>query len=381
MRDVTRGLESIAREQRVHRLSGGDQDVVAVARDGKLAAGAVLRIRRGVLLGRDTLRFSGVGEETDADLLGAVATRFYLGRGEEGAVDLPREILVAENFTDRDLMQDILNDQAGRKVRIRVPQRGEKLRLIELAGSNARSSLEERVTALAYAADRADETLYELQSRLDLKVVPRLMACFDVSHLQGAETVASAVVFENGTPKKAEYRHMRIRGDWGNDDYRSMAEVVLRYFRRRVDEEKPLPDLVIIDGGRGQLNAALEALKAIDLSHVAVGSLAKKEEEVFLPGRRDPIRLSRRDPALHLLQRLRDEAHRFAVTYNRKLRSKRTLRSQLEDIPGIGPLRQKALLEHFGSVKAIREARPDQVANLPGFSETLSLRIQTYLKG
>jgi excinuclease ABC subunit C len=159
-----------------------------------------------------------------------------------------------------------------------------------------------------------------------------------------------------------------------------MAEVVLRYFRRRVDEEKPLPDLVIIDGGRGQLNAALEALKAMDLSQVAVASLAKKEEDVFLPGRRDPLRLSRRDPALHLLQRLRDEAHRFAVSYNRKLRSKRALRSQLEDIPGIGPLRQKTLLEHFGSVKAIREARPDQVANLPGFSETLALRILTYLK-
>jgi excinuclease ABC subunit C len=173
---------------------------------------------------------------------------------------------------------------------------------------------------------------------------------------------------------------MRIRGSWGNDDYRSMAEVVLRYFRRRVDEERPLPDLVIIDGGRGQLNAALEALKALDLSHVAVGSLAKREEEVFLPGRKDPLRLSRRDPALHLLQRLRDEAHRFAVSYNRKLRSKRTLRSQLEEIPGIGPRRQKVLLEHFGSVKAIRGARHEELSDLPGFSDNLALRVLAYLK-
>ena len=172
---------------------------------------------------------------------------------------------------------------------------------------------------------------------------------------------------------------MKIRGGWGNDDFRSMGEAVNRYFSRRLKDEEPLPDLVLIDGGKGQLNAALETLERLGLPHVAVASLAKRKEEVFLAGRSDPITLPRRDRALHLLQRLRDEAHRFAVSYNRKLRSKRTLRSQLGDIRGGGPARQKALLRHFGSVRAIRNASAEEIAHLPGIGPELALRILTYL--
>ncbi|MGD8601641.1 MAG: helix-hairpin-helix domain-containing protein, partial [Gemmatimonadota bacterium] len=237
----------------------------------------------------------------------------------------------------------------------------------------------DRVTALAYAADRAEEALYSLQDELDLKVVPRLMVCFDISHIQGAETVGSAVVFENGEPRKAEYRHMRIKGDWGNDDYKSMQETVTRYFRRRRDEEKPIPDLAVIDGGKGQLSAAVSALGELGLPDVAVVALAKKEEEVFVPGRREPVRLDRRDRALHVLQRIRDEAHRFAVRYNRKLRSKRTIRSDLGDIPGIGPRRQTVLLRRFGSLQGVKEASKEEIARVPGFSEALASRILTYL--
>jgi excinuclease ABC subunit C len=379
LRDVSRGLETIAREQRVHRVLGGDQDVMALARDGELAAAIVLRIRRGLLLGRDTHRISNLTDERDADLLSAFASRYYLGRGEEGTLDLPREVLLPEGIPDQNLFESLLSDRAGRKVRLFVPQRGEKRRLVELAGSNARSALEDQVTALAQVADRADEVLYELQDHLDLKVVPRLMACFDISHFQGTETVASAVVFENGTPKKAGYRHMKIRGDWGNDDYRSMGEAVSRYFSRRLKEDQPLPDLVLIDGGKGQLNAARETLESLGLPHVAIASLAKREEEVFLADRPDPVVLHRRDRALHLLQRIRDEAHRFAVAYNRKLRSKRTLTSQLGEIPGVGPARQKALLSHFGSVRAIRNADPEEISRLPGIGPDLALRILTYL--
>jgi excinuclease ABC subunit C len=253
--------------------------------------------------------------------------------------------------------------------------------LVELAETNAHNALEDRVTALAQVADRADDALFDLQDRLDLKVVPRVMVCFDISHLQGSDTVGSAVVFENGTPKKGEYRHMRIKGDWGNDDYRSMTEVVSRYFTRRLEEEKPLPDLVVIDGGKGQLSSALDPLHALELHQVAVVSLAKREEEVFLPGKADPVTLARRDRALHLLQRIRDEAHRFAITYNRKLRSRRTLQSRLEKIPGVGPARQTALLGRFGSVKGVKEAKPEEIARLSGFSPGLALRILTYLKG
>jgi len=239
--------------------------------------------------------------------------------------------------------------------------------------------LEDRVTALAYAADRAEEALFSLQNELDLKVVPRLMVCFDVSHTQGTETVASAVVFENGEPRRTAYRHMRIKGDWGNDDFRSMEEAVTRYFRRARDEGKPLPDLAVMDGGKGQLGAALSALHAVGVTDVAVVALAKKEEEVFLPGRKHAVRLDRRNRALHLLQRIRDEAHRFAVRYNRKLRSKRTLRSDLGDIPGIGPHRQTVLLRRFGSLRGVKEASREDIARVPGFSHALASRILTYL--
>lgn len=381
LRDVSRGLTTIAREQRVHRVQGDDQDVLALARDGELAMAVALRIRRGLLLGRDTLRFQKADEEADQDLLSAFSTRYYLGRGEEGTLDLPREILLSADFPDRVLLERVLSEQAGRRVRVLVPRKGQKRRLVELAESNAHNALEDRVTATARVEDRADEVLFDLQDRLDLKVVPRVMVCFDISHLQGSETVGSAVVFENGTPKKSEYRHMRIRGDWGNDDYRSMSETVTRYFRRRLEEERPLPDLVVIDGGKGQLGAALTPLRELGLEQVAVASLAKREEEVFLPGNPHPVLLARRDPTLHLLQRIRDEAHRFAITYNRKLRTRRTLQSRLEEIPGIGPSRLNALLSHFGSVKGVRDAGPEEIARLPGFSRTLALRVHTYLRG
>ncbi|MSR35546.1 MAG: hypothetical protein EXR95_02715 [Gemmatimonadetes bacterium] len=210
-------------------------------------------------------------------------------------------------------------------------------------------------------------------------MVPRVMVCFDVSHTQGTEVVASAAVFENGEPRKSDYRHMRIRGEWGNDDYRSMAEVVRRWFARRLEESKPLPDLVLIDGGKGQLGAAREALAALGITDVALAALAKREEEIFFPDRPDPIRLDRRDRALHLLQRIRNEAHRFAVRYNRKLRTKRTIRSDIGDIPGIGPARQKALLSRFGSVKGVRAASEEEIARVPGLSRLLAGRVLTYL--
>jgi excinuclease ABC subunit C len=397
LRDVLAGLDALARQQRVERLRGGDYDVVGLARDGDQAATVVLKIRSGVLLGRDTLRFTGIGDESDASLITTFASRYYLSggtrgkggpRGTRGArgtggprgrAHLPREILIPAEFDDRALVEDILSEEAGRRLRVYAPQKGTKARLSELAAENARHALEDRLTALEQVEDRAESVLYDLRDRLDLKVVPRLIVCVDISHHQGAETVGSAVVFENGAPKKSEYRHMRVKGDWGNDDYRSMAEVVSRYFRRRVDEEKPIPDLLVVDGGKGQLSAARGALEELGVTDVALAALAKREETIFRPDRSDPIRLGRKNPALHLLQRLRDEAHRFAVSYNRKLRSKRTLRSDLSEIPGIGPGRQKLLLTRFGSVRGVRTATTQEIARLPGISETLAVRILTYL--
>jgi excinuclease ABC subunit C len=379
LRDVLAGLDTLALGQRVHRTKGGDFDILGLARDGDLGAGVILRVRSGLLLGRESLRFANILHETDAALLGSLLSRYYLGGGEAVLSDLPRQVLIPWDVEDREVLGVVLSEAAKRQVAVSVPRRGANRRLLDLAEQNAHQVLEDRVTALAYAADRADEALFSLQDELDLKVVPRLMACFDISHTQGSETVGSAVLFENGEPKRAGYRHMRIKGAWGNDDFRSMQEVVTRYFRRRLDEAQPLPDLVVIDGGRGQLGAALAALESLGASGVSVVALAKREEEVYVPGKPEPIRLDRRHRALHLLQRIRDEAHRFAVRYNRKLRSKRTLRSDLGDIPGIGPRRQTTLLRRFGSLQGVREASKEEIARVPGFSEALASRVLTYL--
>ncbi len=379
MRDVLAGLDALAKDQRVHRTQGGDLDIVGLARDGELGAGVVLKVRSGLLLGREALRFGKVQHESDADLLGSLLSRYYLGGGEVVLADLPRQVLLPSDVEDRHVLGEVLSEAAGRQVEVIVPKRGGNVRLLELAEQNARHVLEDRVTALAYAADRAEDALYSLQDELDLKVVPRLVVCFDVSHTQGSETVASAVMFENGEPKRAGYRHMRIKGEWGNDDYRSMQEAVTRYFRRRIEEGAPLPDLTVVDGGKGQLGAAMAALESLGVTDVALIALAKKEEEVFVPGRSESVRLDRRNRALHLLQRVRDEAHRFAVSYNRKLRSRRTLRSDLGDIPGIGPRRQTTLLRRFGSLQGVREATKEEIARVPGFSEALASRVLTYL--
>jgi len=363
-------------------VGGGDHDVVGVARDGDLAVGVVMRIRRGVLLGRDALRFEAASGAGDDEVLSSVITRHYLGRGGTAAYDPPAEILLPDAWDDREVFEEVVSDRVGRRVHVRRPKRGEKARLVDLATTNARHLLEEAVGAAAAVAtsrDRADEVLFDLQERLDLKVVPRLMVCFDISHNQGTDVVASAVVFENGEPKKREYRHMRIRGSWGNDDVASMSEAVTRWFGRRLEEEAPLPELCVIDGGKGQLGAAVEALTELGLGDVRVISLAKREEEVFVPGRSDPVVIDRRERALQLLQRIRDEAHRFAVSYNRKLRSKRTIRSELGEIPGVGTRRQQALLTRFGSLKGVREATEEEIARVPGFSRVLAARIRTYL--
>ncbi|MYA65237.1 MAG: excinuclease ABC subunit UvrC [Gemmatimonadetes bacterium] len=379
LRDVLAGLDGIARRQRVHVVGGGDQDVVGIARDGQVAAAVTLLIRGGVLIGRDTLTMSGVEDEAESEIVARSVSHAYLSHGTEAAGTLPREVLLPADFEDRPVLEKILSGRAARKVAVRVPRRGAKVGLVELAVTNARHSLSEQVRKGEVAGPHTEEVLYELQDRLGLKVVPRLIVCFDISHTQGAEAVASAVLFENGEPCRSGYRHMKIRGDFGNDDYRSMEEAVRRYFDRKRSEEGPLPDLALIDGGRGQLGAARAALEAIGLEQVAVAALAKRQEEVYLPGCTNGLRLPRTARSLLLLQRVRDEAHRFAVRYNRKLRSRRTVRSRLGDIPGIGPRRQQALLSRFGSLRGVKEATAADIGRIPGFSEAMGARVLAYL--
>jgi excinuclease ABC subunit C len=380
LRDVLAGLENIERRQRALDLRGGDYDVVGIARDDDRACAVQLRIRGGKLLGRELDFFDNVQDESDAAVLGAATGRMYFGRGQHGLRDLPREVLLPGDFEDRSTVEQLLAETAGRRVVTHIPVKGDKQRLVELANQNTRHQLEERVVLSADAGVRADDLLYDVQVALAMKAVPRLAVCFDISHMSGSEVVGSAITFRNGEPDKNEYRRFRVRGDWGNDDFRSMAEVVARYFRRRLDESLPLPELVLIDGGRGQLAVAVRVAEEMGVTDTTFAGLAKREEEIYFPARAEPLRLPRTSRALRFLQRMRDEAHRFAHGYNSKLRSKRTLTTELNEIPGIGPKRRRALLERFGSVRRLRAASIEDIAALPGFSRALAEQVLSRLR-
>jgi excinuclease ABC subunit C len=248
-------------------------------------------------------------------------------------------------------------------------------RLVDLAEQNARHLMESLRIESFETEERAEDPVYALGRDLGLGTVPRSMVCIDISTNQGKDTVGSLVWFEAGRPKKSEYRKFKIKGVAQQDDFAAIAEVVTRFLTRRRDESKPLPDLIVVDGGKGQLSAAVQAAGAVGVTEIPFVSLAKREEEVFVPGREDSLRLSRRSPSLRLLQRARDEAHRFGVAYNRKRRTQRTITSELLEISGIGPTRRRALLERFGSLAGVRSATTAELASLPGFSTKLADRI------
>jgi excinuclease ABC subunit C len=330
-----------------------------------------MRIRGGKLLARDHQFFANIEGETDA----AVLEAFLVGPyriGQERA----RELLAPLELEERELVEESLDG-----AKIHVPQRGPRRELVDLATQNARHLLEEARLTGEETEERAGEPIYELQRQLGLQRVPRALVCFDISHAQGTDTVASCVWFQNGRPYRAEYRKFKVREVLGIDDFASMSEVVTRYFRRRLDEGKSLPDLVVIDGGKGQLNAAHTALEALGLGALPLISLAKREEEIFVVGRSESLRLPRRSPALRVLQQARDEAHRFAITFQRKRRTTRTITSELLRIPGIGERKRRQLLEAFGSLEGVRTAAPEAIAALPGFSLKSAAKIQAAING
>jgi len=260
-----------------------------------------------------------------------------------------------------------------------VPQRGTAHRWLELADGNARHLLESLRIESFETEERAADPVYALGRDLGLNTVPRSMICVDISHNQGRDTVGSLVWFEAGRPRKSEYRKFKIQGIGQQDDYAAIQEVMTRYLTRRRDEQLPVPDLIVIDGGKGQLNAAGEAAVALGFGEIPIISLAKREEEVFVPGRAESLRLPRRSPSLRLLQRARDEAHRFGLAYNRKRRTQRTITSELLNIPGVGPRRRRLLLERFGSLAGVRSASVSELATIPGFSTRLAERVLSHL--
>ena len=366
LRDVLSHLGTMEEPTIVLEVEGGDRDVIGYARDGDDAVIALMRIRAGKLLARDHQFVENVVDESDADVL-----ETYLAGPYRLLEERAHELLLPFDVCERAVVEESLE-----RTKLHVPQRGPRRDLIELAQQNARHLLEEaRLTGDEPTDERAGDPVYELQRQLGLHTVPRAFVCFDISHAQGTDTVASCVWFQNGRPYRAEYRKFKVKTVDGIDDFASMKEVVGRYFQRRVEEGRPLPDLVLIDGGKGQLNAAADALRTLGLESMPLVSLAKREEEIFVLGKSDPLRLPRRSPALRMLQQARDEAHRFAISFQRKRRAVRTITSELLRIPGVGDSKRRVLLTAFGSLQAVRDATPEQIAAVPGFSLKSAQRI------
>jgi excinuclease ABC subunit C len=395
MRDALNHLQRMDEPSPVLEVEGGDRDVIGYARDGEDACVVTLRIRGGKLLGREHRFLEHVEEEPDAEVMRAYLVASYLNAsatatattaatatagaaGAAGAAARGAELLIPFDFEDRALFEETIPG-----TRVLVPQRGSRRELLDLAEQNARHLLEEFKLAGMEADERAADPVYDLGRELGLQKIPRSLVCFDNSTSQGKDNVGSIVWFENGRPRRGEYRTMRVKTvdeASGPDDFASMREVVHRYFRRRIEESKPLPDLIVVDGGKGQLSAAAEALAGLGLEKLPLVSLAKREEEIFVYGRSEPLRLPRRSQALRLLQQARDEAHRTAVTYNRKRRTIRTVTSELLRIPGVGPMRRRALLTRFGSIHGVREATAEDIAALPGWSLKAATKVLDELK-
>jgi excinuclease ABC subunit C len=383
LRDQIRAIEETTEQQNVVTAGGGDQDVVGLHREGGEVEVAVLFVREGKMIGRRSYNLEWrLAEE---ELLSSFLQEFY---GRE--VFIPERLLLPLAIDDAETLADWLGERKGKKVHILVPERGTGRQLVDLARRNALESFRERGSR----REARQEVLRDIAGRLHLKRFPRRVECYDISNVQGRFSVGSMVVLTDGEPDKAGYRHFRIRTVEGADDFASLYEVLKRRLTRGMEEDL-LPDLILIDGGKGQLSVlttVLEELSLADridaagiaksrvLANVRGHGVERSAERFFLPGRKNPVILRQGSPALFMLERLRDEAHRFAITHHRKLRNRSTLHSVLEDIPGVGAQRRKALLRHFGSLKKIQLASLEELEAMPGLSQALARRIHSALR-
>jgi len=381
IRDQIQAVEKTLEKQRMVSHWGVDQDVFGLYREGGFIEVQVLFVRQGKLTGNQAYSLQDL-EFPDEEIMGSLLTQFY-----QGHRFIPDEILLPVSLDDGEAREEYLGERRGKNVSVLTPQRGDKRQLVEMAIENARQSFSER-----HDQEKAREKmLSDLQAHLRLKQHPCRIECFDISMIHGAHAVGSQVTFINGEPDKASYRHYRIRTidpASGGDDFGMMLEVLKRRFARG-KEEAALPDLIVVDGGRGQLSMALEAMAEVGVTGVDVVGLAKmrvqsaprsaeierSEERIFLPGQSNPVILKRNSNALFLLQRVRDEAHRFAITHHRKLRSRQTLFSALDRIQGIGGTRKRALLRAFGSIKRIESATLEDLLKVPSINEKLAREI------
>ena len=371
-RDDLLSIQKVQEKQRMV-TQRGDMDVLGMAIDGPMACIQLFFIRSGRLLGRENYFVQHEGDSPEL-----VMTEFikqYYG----GSTFIPKELLLPMDSVDRELFSEWFTSMKGQQVDVSVPQRGYKKDLIKMAEENAQNFLAERRRQWQYTIDKSGGAVKKLAEVLDLPRLPERMECYDISHMQGAETVASMVVFEGGKPAKREYRRFKLKTVQGKpDDFASMAEIM----ERRYGNEKdwPMPDLIIIDGGKGQLNAALPVIRAMGVTDVPVISLAKRIEEVFVEGESESIILEHHTPELQLLQQIRDEAHRFAITYHRRLRGKRNLESVLDHIEGIGPKRRKALYKHFGNLDTMRVAELEELESVEGMNKKVALAVYEFFR-
>lgn len=390
LRDRLRAIERVYEGQKVVSLKNESLDVIAVAYGRNEAWVEVFFVRQGTVIGRDNFIMDGTQDEPEAAILAQFVKQFY-----NSASYLPPRLLVPVAVDEVDIIEPWLSARRAGPVHFLVPERGEKRRLMEMVKENARHGLENLKAKWAADDDLMQRAMAELREELNLPRLPRRIECFDISHIQGTSTVASMIVFEDARPRKAHYRRFKIKTVDGNDDFASMREVLSRRFKRlgEISDSEPasgevdgagdgfshVPDLVLIDGGKGQLGAALQVFLDLGVKDIPLSSLAKQQEEIFVPHTPEPIVLARNSPALFLVQRVRDEAHRFAVTFHRDVRKKATIQSALDLVPGIGPKRKRQLLRQFGSVKAIREASIDELAAAPGMTARLAETVKQYV--
>ncbi len=393
LRDQIQAIEKVHEGQKVLHLSLETLDLIALATDGDEAWMEVFFVRQGKLVGRDHFIMTSTQDDTPSEILSAFVKQFY-----EVNPYVPPRILVQDELVDTEAIQAWLSEKRRSKVRIYVPQRGEKRRLMRMVAENASEGMEQRRVQAAAEEGALGQAMEELQEALNLPTLPRRMECYDISNTQGSNPVGSMVVFEDGKSKSSDYRKFQIKGVDGVDDYSMMREMLTRRFRRLADPKSQVaevddgdrseskgqawqqaPDLVLIDGGKGHLGAALQVFLELGITSIPLASLAKENEELFVPQTPEPIVLPRTSPALFLVQRLRDEAHRFAITYHRQRRSKRSTTSALDHVPGIGPKRRQMLIRQFGSVQGVREATLEDVAAAPGMTLTLASKVKEWL--
>ncbi|HEX5587391.1 MAG TPA: excinuclease ABC subunit UvrC [Acidimicrobiia bacterium] len=376
LRDQIVSVRKAIETQQMVDAKEEDYDAVAIADDPLEASVQVFLVRKGRVVGRKGMIVDKVEDLTRAELVGRILEVLY---GGLDPANIPREILVPDEPDDVALYEQFLTTARGARVRVRVPQRGAKRELLVTVDQNAREAFVRHKLKRSSDHNARARALVALQEALELPEAPLRIECFDISNLQGSEIVASMVVMEDGLPKRSDYRRFKMRDQSQQDDFASMEEALTRRFRRYLVEREDgaragkrfayPPNLLLVDGGKGQLGVAVRVLEDLGLQDICVASLAKRFEEVYLPGRSEPVRIPRDSEALYLLQQVRDEAHRFAITYHRQLRDKKMTRSVLDDVPGLGPVRRRRLLKEFGSVKRLREMTEDDLVALAWLPE------------